>query len=111
MENFGLKGKGSQKVLLSDHKGHVVLHFDEPVEWVALQPEVARNLAEAMSRSAYKANFGDTPTPVRKSNLAEQARVKLVNRVTLIVRSMRATGDEDKVIATSVVDACMNELA
>jgi hypothetical protein len=105
----GLAGQGTEKIVVSEHKGHVVLHFDKPVEWVALQPEITRNLAEHMARTAYKLAFGDDPTPQGRSIITDATRLKLVNRVKLMLRTL--DGKPEQVRAEQVVDTCLKEVA
>jgi hypothetical protein len=104
---------GTRTVQLSDRDGLVVMHFEKPVRWCALDPATAARFAEACARAAYKAVAGDTPTTQAKSQVTEQIRVRLVARVELMLRTFEgeAPRPELKVQASNVVDACMKELA
>lgn len=104
--------EGTRTVQLSDRDGLVVMHFEKPVRWVALDPQTAMALAEAMARAGYKAIAGDTPTPHR-TQIADMIRARLVRRVELMIRSFegRAPRPDPKIQATEVVDQVLKEVA
>lgn len=103
--------EGTRTVQVSDHEGLVVMHFEKPVRWCALDPGTASGFAEAIARAAYKAVAGDTPTTVAKSQITEQLRVRLVKRVELMLGSFEreAPRPDYKVQATRIVDTCLKE--
>lgn len=77
---------GTNKLVLSDHSGMVVLHFDKRVDFCALTPEEARTAAEAIARQAYRVHFGDYPTTTDRSAITEQRRIRGRNRMVQILR-------------------------
>ena len=103
--------EGTDTVQLSDRDGKVVMHFQRPVEWVALDPQTAGKLAEAMSRASYKATFGDVPTP-QKTQIVDVLRVRLVRMVEIMLGSFdkRAPRPHPKVQATEIVDRVLQEV-
>lgn len=107
-----MKGDGVHTMIVGDEKGNVILRFPKPVEWVALDPETARQVAESIARTAYKARFGDTPTTEKKSQITEQLRTKLKNRVTLMLRtfSNKAPVPPLEAQAVEIVDQLLNEV-
>jgi hypothetical protein len=106
-----MNGQGTDVVQLSHIPQRVVLHFQQAVHWVALDPQTAANLSEAMARAAYAARFGDTPTTQDKSQITEQVRVRLTKRVELMLRTFegKARRPDLKVQASQIVEACMKE--
>src|SRR5258708_29788644 len=56
-----LESDGTRTVQLSDKDGLVLMHFEKPVRWVALDPATAGALAESMAKAAYKVYSGDVP--------------------------------------------------
>jgi hypothetical protein len=73
---------------VGDLDGMVVITFPEPKRWVKLDPETARRLGEQLAKQAYKARFGDYPTPT-KTMLTDALRSRITNRVMLMLRSMQ----------------------
>ena len=102
--------EGTRTVQLSDRDGLVILHFEKPVRWVALDPQTASQLAEAMARASYKAVAGDAPTPQR-TQITDMIRARIVNRVTMMIQSFdtRAPRPHPKVQATEIVDRVLQE--
>lgn len=102
--------EGTRTVQLSDRDGDVIMHFERPVRWVALDAMTAARLGEAMARASYKAMAGDTPTPHR-TQLTDTIRARLVARVTLMLRSfdVRSPRPDPKIQATEIVDQCLKE--
>ena len=101
--------EGTRTIQVSHRDGLAIMHFEKPVRWCALDPETARAFAEAMSRAAYAAFSGDTPTTQDRSAVTEQIRVRLTQRVALMLASFEreAPRPEYKVQATRVVDEVM----
>ena len=111
MSLYAASGPGTDTLVVGDEGGFVILRFKQPVMWVKLDPPTALRVGEAMSRSSYRAKFGDTPTPLANKQITEQIRVRLINTATLIVRTGVADCSDAKVIAQRVVDNCLRELA
>ena len=112
MSGMELKSEtGTDKLILSDHNGMVVMHFDHPVEWVALDPETARVVAEQMARKAYACTFGDTPTTTDKSQMTEQLRARMKNRVKTMLTGWFDNPPAPEVQARNIVDAIFKEVA
>lgn len=106
-----LESDGTRTVQLSDRDGLVLMHFEKPVRWVALDPATAGALAESMAQAAYKVYSGDVPAEGKKQ-LTERLRIKCRNRVELMLRSMAAEvpAPEYAIQATKVVDAIFKEV-
>ena len=106
-----LKGKeGTDKIILSDHGEYVVMHFPSPVDYCALDAETARVVSEQMARKAYKCVYGDTPTTTDKSQITEQIRVRLKNRVRTMLIGWSDAPPAHDVQARHIVDEIMKQL-
>jgi hypothetical protein len=46
---------GEQQMGITHEKGQVVVAFGTPTEWIAMPPEIARDLAQALNKHADKA--------------------------------------------------------
>lgn len=100
----------SDTIAVGDRDGLVLLSFPKPVQWVTLDPETARNVAEAIARRSYKARFGDDPTPQRTA-ITDALRTRCVNRAKLMLRSMAGDGTDFDVQAQRIVDQILTEAA
>ena len=106
-----LSGPGTDTLVVGDEGGYVVLLFKQPVRWVKLDPPTALRVGEQLSRSSYRAKFGDDPTTHASRQITEQIRVRLIATATLIVRTAQGDGTDAKIVAQRVVDNCLRELA
>jgi len=89
-------------VTVAERQGKVLLGTpDRPI--AALDPESARQLAEALARSSYKARFGVDTTPAGQSAVTRATIDVLTNRVSLMLRSMLEQHKPRIFIAESIV--------
>ena len=104
-------GPGATAMTVSANKGLVILHFPHSVEWAALDPQTAVQVAEQMARAAHVVRFGREP----RSNadvLADEIRAKAtdtmrqhcINRTVLLLRQFQETKPSLEVQATHIVD-------
>ena len=91
-------------------KGKVQLHYPQPVQFIAMDPENARQIAEGIARAAYEARYGVKPAELG-SRLSEELRVRLVHRVAVVAGSMAREGKNNMAIAQAVVDVILKEVA
>lgn len=105
--------EGTRTVQVSNRDGDVVLHFERPIRYCALDAGTAARFAEAVARAAYTAVAGDTPTTIKRSQITEQIRLRLTRRVELMLGSFdrAAPRPEPKVQAAAIVDECLKEVA
>lgn len=110
--------EGTTSLAVKDEKGRVVLQFPHPVKWCELEPEMARQAAEAMARAAYRCRFNVDPPDNRSAMAGEmrkrvtrQIRDELVTRATLILRSLQDKGRAPHVIAAELVDQMLGRIA
>lgn len=99
---------GSTTCAIGNRDGQVILQFPEAIEWAAFDPETARRIGEAMAREAYAVRYGNKPEG--KSVVADEIRARLLNRATLIIRSLQEKGKLPGVIASEVVDVILQEV-
>lgn len=77
-------GRGTDLVAVKEHNGQVVVQLPPGCNWAALDPETARQFAEALARSAYKAHYGVEAMPAR-SAFTDQKRERLVRRIEIML--------------------------
>lgn len=109
----GLSGEGTHTLAIGDRDGLVIMTFERPVKWVALDPETGRQAAEQLARSSYKAKFGDTPTTQRRSAISDQKIATLRIRLRNILKGELPGADEAKyaITANAMLDAVLTEIA
>lgn len=93
-------------IAIKEEKGRVLVGIYEEgrdVRWCDMDPETARQAAEAMAHAAYTAHHG-APPPEGRSVIAEGRRNQLVTRVALVLRSLQQRGREPAYAAQHVVD-------
>ena len=99
---------GTTTCAIGNRDGQVIITFPKAVEWAAFDPETARQIGEAMAKEAYSVRYGRKPQA--KSVIAEEVRTRLLNRATLIIRSLQEKGKKPGFIAMEVVDAILSEV-
>lgn len=102
-----------KSIAIKDEKGMVLVGvFEEaqPVRWVDLDPETARQAAEAMARAAYAARYGVQP-PEGRSAIAEDKRNRIANRLATVIRQLQERGRSPKYTALQVIDIVLAGLA
>lgn len=109
---------GTKTVAIKDENGKVVLAFHQPITWCELDPEMARQAAEAMARAAYRCRYKVDPPDNRsalagemRSRITRQIRDDLVTRMALILRSLQDKGRAPHVIAAEMVDQLLSRVA
>lgn len=98
-------------VAVGERSGKVVLTFSKPIQWLPLDPENARQIAEQMAKSAYTARYGREPTGEPRSMITEKLRKHMRSRATIIIRTLMEENRGPGYIANHVVDAILRELA
>ena len=99
---------------IDDREGKVVVRFVQTgddggegrLEFL-LDPEQAREKAEALARACYKARFGVDLVPNGQSAVSRVVRDQMVNRVSHIIRSLTEQHKPRIFIAESAVDAVL----
>lgn len=99
---------GTTTCAIGNRDGQVIMTFPEAVEWAAFDPETARQIGEAMAREAYAVRYGRQPES--KSVISDEVRQRLMNRATIIIRSLQEKSRAPGFIAMEVVDAILSEV-
>ena len=96
-------------IAVGQREGRVVLQFQNSVEWIALDPDNAAQIGEAMARAAYEIRYGKVPddTP---SVIKQQKVNVLYQRIENVLRSMARKNKTAKHIAHEVVDLVLAEI-
>lgn len=111
-------GPGATVVAVGLRNGEVVLQFPEAVQWAALDPQTAVQVAEQMARAGYEARYGRQP-PANEDVLHAEIRKKvtdllretMINRFALMLKSMQSQRKNLNYQATELVDRLLQEVA
>lgn len=106
----------ASNVGIAVHEGQVLVRFDWPLDLIKLDPQNAYHIGEAIARAAHEARFGEK-MQTDASYIAQQVRARiteamrdrLVQRLSLIVHSMRLENKSDGEIAMTVVDRVLSD--
>ena len=100
---------------VDDQEGRVVITIrqtgKDPV-YVALDPGQAMEIADAIAKASYHAKYGKgRPVLIGLGDMViEQKRIKLNNRLKIMLTSMLEAGKPNSYIISQMVDACLAEL-
>lgn len=99
----------STEIAIGTTDGRVVLKFQNAVEWIALDPQNALMIGEAIARAAYECKYGKVPDGTQ--NVLKQEKVNtLYKRAELVIRSLLDKKKTPKYIAHQVVDIVLSEV-
>ena len=99
----------STLLAVGEREGRVVLSFPSPVRECVIQPEVARQCAEQIARSAYRAHYGHDAATSR-SAISAAKRAHLRARAALMLRSLTERGYSYDRMARELVAQLLAEL-
>ena len=100
---------GKTQVVVGEENGRVVLRFPKAIDFVAFDPENARQVGEAMAKAAYHLHTGLT-APQGRSALSAELRMRLVTRATHIIRNLTDKKILPGRISQEVVDSILSEI-
>ena len=110
--------RGKTDMLLAVHEGMVIVRFPQPMAFIAMEPENARNIAEGLARAAYEAKTGQAAPPTgseiareARDRFTERVRLKLITRLALVMNGETFISKAPKDRARTLVDIIMTELA
>lgn len=104
-----LVGEGTTQVAVGDRDGQVVLQYHRPVQWVALDPATAVQVARAMIDAA--ANCGiNIEIKLPKPVITEGMRTRMEARAMMILNNKREHTEKTPVLARRMVDTILNIL-
>lgn len=109
--------RGKTDMIIAAAGGEVVIRFPQPMHFVVMEPENARNIGEAIARASFEARYGKKPPPAAseiarqaRDKFTEKTRLKLINRLALVMNSESFIGKVPKDRARTLVDIVMTEL-
>ena len=97
------------KVAIKDEDGKVIWAFSRKTESIVMDPENARQIAEGTAKAAYAAVYGKAPEEGR-SIITEDVQTKLLNRLTLSIRSLQDQNKLPGYIAAEVLNIVLREV-
>lgn len=107
--NAPLIGDGTTQVAVGDRDGQVILQYPRPVQWVALDPQTAVQIAKAMIDAAH--SCGHTiEIRLPKPEVTEGQRIRMEARCLMILKNKREHTEKDPVLARRLVDTILNIL-
>ena len=104
-----LIGEGTTQCAVGDREGHVLLQYPRPVQWVALDPQTAVQIAKAMMDAASNCGMNieiKLPKPV----ITEGMRTRMEVRAMMILNNKREHTEKTPVLARRMVDTILNIL-
>lgn len=98
-----LPGDGTTTVAIGTNDGHVVLKYPKPVQWAALDPATAAQVADAMLGAAIDLGARvEIKMPERK--YTPQQIESMRARVALVMKNLQERGAKQHIIAAEIVD-------
>jgi hypothetical protein len=104
-----LKATETGLIAVKEMHKKVVLEFPYPSERVILDPKTALGVANAMSESAYVADFGVHPNNALKTAAIEDKANKLKKRIALMLSSLK--DKPNAYAAEQIVDVVLSEMS
>lgn len=111
-------GPGATTAAVGIRDGQVVVQFPTAVQWVAVDPQTAVNIGEAMARTAFEIRNGRPPADdvaVLQGEIKKKAtdvlRKSMITRSEIILRQLLERGRKPNYIATELVDRMLQEVA
>jgi len=97
-------------IAIGERNGKVVFTFPHATNEFICDAENARQIAEQIARSSYRAHYGRDWTEQR-SAITEQLRTRLQARALIVVRTLMEQGKKPEYIARHLVDVILTEIA
>lgn len=111
-------GPGATTAAVGIRDGQVVMQFPNAVQWVAVDPQTAVNIGEALARAGYEIRHGHAPqenTAVLQEEIKRKAtdmvRKSMITRSEIILRQLLERNRSLNYIATELVDRMLQEVA
>lgn len=105
-----LQGEPASEVAIGHHDHHVVMCFPRPARWVKLDSDQALAVAQGLAGNGFEVKHGVAPPDALRRAVTEQDRQVLINRITLMVRSLTERGKDPAYIARMIVDTCLSRV-
>lgn len=107
--NTPLIGEGTTQVAVGDREGQVVLQYPRPVQWAALDPQTAVQIAKAMIDAAVNCGM-KVEIKAPKPQISEGTRVRMEARCLMILNNKREHPEKNPILAKRLVDTILNLL-
>ena len=111
-------GPGATTAAVGIRDGQVVMQFPHAVQWVAVDPQTAVDIGEALARAGYEIRHGHPPrenAAVLQEEIKRKAtdivRLSMITRSEIILRQLLERGRNPNYIATELVDRMLQEVA
>ena len=103
---------GKVEMTLGIENGQVIQHFQNPMQTIRYDPENAVAIAMRITDLAFEADSGMKPVgDTLKAELIEQHRIKLIQRIALMLGSMRNDKKKsDGYLAKELVETFLREI-
>ena len=82
-----LEGPGTDTIAIACHGDRVILTFEHPVKWVAMDSETSYKVAEQIARSAF-ATIAREDVEGHRSALIEKCRAGFIDSIRHLSKSM-----------------------
>ena len=111
-------GPGATTAAVGIRDGQVVMQFPHAVQWVAVDPQTAVDIGEALARAGFEIRNGHPPrenTAVLQDEIKRKAtdivRLSMITRSEIILRQLLERKRSMNYIATELVDRMLQEVA
>ena len=105
------KEDGKVDIMITDEASQVIMRFKEPMQWIAMDPENAATIGEAIAKAGYKARYGKAPTEGTGSAITKEIRDRLVTTTIRMLVSMTDQKKDTKYQAQQIVDHVLSRVA
>ena len=111
-------GPGATTAAVGIKNGQVIMSFPLPVQWVAVDPQTAVNIGEALARAGFEIRNGRPPRDNAavlqeeiKAKATDIVRLTMIRRVEIILPQLLERKRSWNYIATELVDRMLQEVA
>lgn len=110
-------GPGATTAAVGIRNGQVVMSFPLAVQWVAVDPQTAVNIGEALARAGFEIRNGRPPRDnvavlqeEIKKKATDMVRQSMIRRTEIILVQLLERGRKPTYIATELVDRMLQEV-
>ena len=98
-------------IAIGERNGKVVLSFPHATKEFTCDAETARQIAEQIARSAYKAHYGaEVAEGSKRSEVTELMRQRMHGRAAIVVRTLLDQGKSAEYIGKHLTDTILSAL-
>lgn len=100
---------GSTQVAIGLRDGRVVMQFPQAIEWFAMDPQNAKEIAEGIARASYEAHYGRPPPESARSVIGEEKLKLLTTKVAFMLSKLAEQGRSNGYVARAIIEAVLAE--